>query len=194
MCYNLNWKNIKLPSKDKIISLEKANSIVFQKLGFDKEYIKYKNVKEKDSKEEIKLAYLFDSIPGAIDANSGELIDSMGKTIKEIKPIIFNDIKGSPSEENIKILSDLRIIDDETVNFNPYDYILQKDFIKYMVRSLEPYFVLTNEDSYDEYYKIAIDRKLISEKEKNINGNVSKEFAAKIAVRALNLGYTAELS
>ena len=30
--------------------------------------------------------------------------------------------------------------------------------------------------------------------EKNINGNVSKEFAAKIAVRALNLGYTAELS
>ena len=194
MCYNLNWKDIKLPSKDKIISLEKANSIVFQKLGFDKEYIKYKNVKEKDSKEEIKLAYLFDSIPGAIDANSGELIDSMGKTIKEIKPIIFNDIKGSPSEENIKILSDLRIIDDETVNFNPYDYILQKDFIKYMVRSLEPYFVLTNEDSYDEYYKIAIDRKLISEKEKNINGNVSKEFAAKIAVRALNLGYTAELS
>lgn len=194
MRYNLSWKDVKLPSKDKIISLEKANNTIFEKLDFDKEYIKYKNIKEKDSKEEIKLAYLFDSIPGAIDANSGELIDSMGKTVKEIKPITFNDIKGNPSEENIKLLSDFGIIDDETVNFNPDDYILQKDFIKYMVKSLEPYFVPSNKDSYDEYYKIAIDRKLISEKEKNINGNVSKEFAAKVAVRALNLGYAAELS
>lgn len=193
MSYNLNWRDIKLPSKDKVISLEKASNILFQKLGFDKEYIKYKNIKEKDSKEEIRLAYLFDSIPGVIDANSGELIDKMGRTVKEIKPIIFNDIKGNPSKENIELLSDFRIIDDETVNFNPDDYILQKDFIKYMVRAIEPYFVLSNDGSYDEYYKIAIDRKLMSEKEKNINGNVSKEFAAKVAVRALNLGYAAEL-
>ncbi|WDU83213.1 hypothetical protein [Caloramator sp. Dgby_cultured_2] len=54
---------------------------------------------------------------------------------------------------------DIGIIDDEGENFYPNQMIRQKDFIKYIVKSLEPNYIIYREDTkeeYENYYEIAI--------------------------------------
>jgi hypothetical protein len=134
-----------------------------------------------------------------IDSKTGVVLDSMGKPIKEAKKVEYSDIKGSAAEKDIQLLIEMGIIEDENTKYNPNGEMLQKDFIKMLVRAMEPYMFVYNtytdssSDEYEKYYKIAIERKLISEKEKQPNSQISKQGTAKMLVRALNVGFVGDL-
>lgn len=89
------------------------------------------------------------------------------------------------------------IIIDEGGKFNPNAKLLQKDFVKMIVLAIEPYYSTYTDDSkdeYEKYYRAAIDRKIISEKEKLPNAQISKQIAARMLARALNIGFVGDLS
>jgi hypothetical protein len=119
-----------------------------------------------------------------IDSKTGVVLDSMGKQIKEAKKVEYSDIKGNAAEKDIQLLIEMGIIEDENTKYNPNGEMLQKDFIKMLVRAMEPYMFVYNtytdssSDEYEKYYKIAIERKIISEKEKQPNSQISKQITA----------------
>lgn len=151
------------PSKNDLINIEDAYNALFDKLNFSLKYVKcydYKNIK---SKPEIKLAYVLNPFSGMIDAKTVDILDYNGNIVKEKNLPVYTDIKGNPNENNIKLLLELGILKDSSDKFRPNDKILQKDFIKMLITSTNPYI---EEDSYDEYYKQAISKNIISQEEK----------------------------
>lgn len=196
MSYNLNWKEYSLPSTEGVIKLEDAYKSLFEKADFSLKYIKnYKDRRFDNISYDIKLAYLLDDNFIMLDGKNGDLLDYNGKPLKKANALSFIDIKGTPYEKDISLLIELGIIDADGGKFNPSSEILQKDFIKLVIKSIDPYIDNRNESNdYDVYYKEAIARKLISEAEKKPDSKVTRLQASKILVRALGLGSVAELS
>jgi hypothetical protein len=198
--YGMEWVDVKLPSTEGAMTLENAYKALYSNLDFSMQYIRnFDYSKGSNSTPEIKLAYVLENFSGMIDSKNGAVLDYSGKQIKEAKKIEFSDIKGHSAEKDIQLLVEMGILDDESGNFNPNSKLLQKDFVKMIVRAIEPYSYTysTSDDSkdeYDKYYKIAIERKIISEKEKLPNAQISKQIAAKMLLRALNVGFVGDLS
>lgn len=196
MSYNLNWKEYSLPSTEGVIKLEDAYKALFEKADFSLEYIRsHKDIVNNNISYDIKLAYLLDDNFIMLDGKNGDLLDYNGKPLKKANTLSFIDIKGTPYEKDILLLIELGIIDADDGKFNPNTEILQKDFIKLVIKSIDPYIDNRNESNdYDVYYKEAITRKLISEAEKKPDSKVTRLQASKVLVRALGLGSVAELS
>jgi len=195
--YYQTWSDIVFPKVENIISIDKAHNILYSKNNFKLNYMKYFDYDFKMNKYFIKLVYSFTSYNFMIDAKEGILLDYSGKPLKEVKKISYSDIKNSPYYNDINILIDIGIIDDEGENFYPNQMIRQKDFIKYIVKSLEPNYIIYREDTkeeYENYYEIAIKKGIISSKEKNPNAYVTRQDAAKWIIRAMGVGFIAELS
>lgn len=198
--YNMNWENdIKLPSTEGIFTLDKAYNTLFEKGNFSLKYLRYFDYQGIGNNVPIiKLAYALDNLSGMIDPKTGDFLDYNGKPIKEVKKVEFTDIKGHAAENNINLLSEMNVIDSEGGKFNPNSAILQKDLIKLIIKAIEPngYIVYprsSTTDEYEDYYKTAIERKIITEKEKNPNAQVTKLAASKMLVRALNIGFVADM-
>lgn len=198
LAYSMEWADVKLPSTEGAMTLENAYKALYDNLDFSMQYIRqYDYSKGTNSAPEIKLAYVLENYSGMIDSNNGAVLDYNGKPVKETKKIDFSDIKGHSSEKDIQLLIEMGILDDESGKFNPNSELLQKDFVKMIVKAIEPYYLTYSDDSkdeYDKYYKIAIERKIISEKEKLPDAQISRQIAAKMLVRALNVGFVADLS
>ncbi|MDO6354641.1 S-layer homology domain-containing protein [Caloramator sp. CAR-1] len=195
--YYQTWSDIVFPKVENIISIDKAHNILYSKNNFKLNYMKYFDYDFKMNKYFIKLVYSFTSYNFMIDAKEGILLDYSGKPLKEVKKISYSDIKNSPYYNDINILIDIGIIDDEGENFYPNQMIRQKNFIKYIVKSLEPNYIIYREDTkeeYENYYEIAIKKGIISSKEKNPNAYVTRQDAAKWIIRAMGVGFIAELS
>ncbi len=199
--YRMEWVDVKLPSTDGAMTLEDAYKALYNNLDFSMQYIrKIDYSRGSNSAPEIKLAYVLENFSGMIASNNGAVLDYSGKPVKEAKKIEFSDIKGTSSEKDIQLLIDMGILDDESGKFNASNELLQKDFVKMIVRAIEPYaftyntYINDSKEEYDKYYKIAIERKIISEKEKLPNAQISKQIAAKMLVRALNVGFVGDLS
>ena len=199
--YRMEWVDVKLPSTDGAMTLENAYKALYSNLDFSMQYIrKIDYSKGSNSVSEIKLAYVLENFSGMIASNNGAVLDYSGKPVKESKKIEFSDIKGNSAEKDIQLLIDMGILDDVSGKFNASSELLQKDFVKMIVRAIEPYaytystYTDVSNDEYDNYYKIAIERKIISEKEKLPNAQISRQIAAKMLVRALNVGFVGDLS
>jgi hypothetical protein len=79
----------------------------------------------------------------------------------------------------------------------PDKKILQKDFIKMLIFATVPYYEIytsNNVNVYDRCYEIAIQKKIITEKEKKPEATVTRETAARYSVKALGVGFVANLS
>lgn len=198
--YGMEWVDVKLPSTDGAMTLENAYKALYSNLDFSMQYVRnYDYSKGSNTTPVIKLAYVLENFSGMIDSKNGSVLDYSGKQIKEAKKIEFSDIKGHSAEKDIQLLIEMGILDDESESFNPDSKLLQKDFVKMIVRAVEPYSYTygttdDSKDEYDKYYKIAIQRKIISEKEQLPNAQISKQIAAKMLLRALNVGFIGDLS
>lgn len=196
--YNMEWVDVELPKTEGAMTIDEAYKALFANLDFSMQYIRrYDYTKGGNVAPEIKLAYVLESFSGIIDSKDGSVLDYNGKQVKEVKKIEFSDIKGHSAEKDIQLLVEMGILDDESGKFNPNAKLLQKDFVKMIILALEPSYSTYTDDStdeYDKYYRVAFDRKIISEKEKLPNAQISRQIAAKMLVRALNVGFVADLS
>ncbi|OXT09327.1 peptidase M4 [Thermoanaerobacterium thermosaccharolyticum] len=198
--YSLSWTDIKLPSSDSIISLDDAYKVLLNNSNFELNYIIYYSPDSNNqNSKDIRLVYQITNFNGLIDARSGAYVDYSGKPIAKDDNTQFTDIAGNWAEKDILLLAQYGIADGKDGKFMPNDYILQKDFIKMLVKSLQPNNVIipltSNEDeNYDNYYNVAINSKIITENEKKPDSKVTRQDAAKFIVRSLNLKYIADLN
>ncbi len=198
--YSYYWINVDLPKVDKIIDLDKAYEALYTKGDMVLRYIKQYDYSAGMEKSEIKLAYVLDNFYGMIDANTGTIIGYDGKELLDVyEPFSFTDIEGHAAEADIQLLLEVGVLDPVSSEFAPDENILQKDFVKMLVKSMEPpyryypmYDMSKPEAEYDYYYQTAIQKKLITERDKNPDGYVTKQDAAKMLVRALGYGYIAD--
>lgn len=198
--FNVEWYNLDFPKADNVIGLDKAYSSVFNNLDFSLKYIKQQDyyrsdIKKPDANGDIKLVYMPDTISNLIDAKTGNLLDNSGNVIKPANAASFTDIKGHWAENDISLLVELGVLEPENSLFKPKDNITQKDFIKLLMCSIDPGYKnlpdTANKD--DKYYEQAIQKKIIFPKEKSPDKNVSRLDGAKFIIRALNLGYIADI-
>jgi hypothetical protein len=195
--FSSNWTDISLPSSDGSLSLDDAHRILFDNAKFTLKYMKIYDYSKGMGVPSIKLAYVLDNFSGYMDSKSGTLLDYSGKPVKEFKAPEFTDIKGHPAENNIKLLAQLGVFQDMGDKFMPNGALLQKDFIKFLVCSLEPvydYYGSASTDEYDKYYDRALQKKIITEAERKPNAPVTRQDAAKMFVKALGIGFVANLS
>ncbi|OGO77244.1 MAG: hypothetical protein A2Y23_04575 [Clostridiales bacterium GWB2_37_7] len=193
--YNANWLDIEFPTPDKAITLDKAYEALFSEVKFGMEYTyHYPNENDYDKKE-IKLAYTLENTNILMDANNGIMLNYDGTPVKSAKKLAYTDIKGNKAEDDINTLIDMGILVPEGNTFAPESNMLQKDFLKLLVSSLQEYYpmpVAKTEDQYDNLYNEAIRRKLINTNEKNPESVVTRQDAARMIVRAMNYGVLAE--
>lgn len=200
MSYSSNWTDVTLPPTDGIITLDEAYNALYKIATLNLRYVKsYINNPGKPATPQIKLAYSLDGLQGQIDGKTGVQIDYNGKPIIPEQKISYTDIKGNASENDINTLIDLGIIDDSTNTFSPDNAILQKDFIKLLVKALPNNYVIYNltKDGavdYDSYYNTAIQKNILTESQKSPDSKVTRQDAAKFIIRAMGLGYLANNS
>lgn len=195
------WTDIEFPKADNPLTLEEAYEALFKNAEFSLSYVNYYDYRLKYPYNKIiRLVYSFDSFSGLFDPKTGELLDYNGDVIKDIEDYVFEDIKGHWAENDIMKLLEAGIIGAASKAFAPDQNIKQKDFIKMLINSLQPnYRILpydtgSSEEEYDDYYKQAISRKIITEKEKNPDSEITRVQAAKMFIKAMNLGYLADKS
>ena len=193
--YNTNWLDVNFPAPNKVITLDKAYEALFSNVKFGMEYIyHYPNINDYDKKE-IKLAYVLENMNILMDAQSGKMLNYDGTPAVPAKKLAYTDIKGNAAEAAINTLIDMGILVPESTTFAPKSNMLQKDFIKLLVSSLQDYYpvpLAKTENQYDTYYKEAIKRKLIAENEKKPDAVMTNQAMAKMLVRAMNYGVLAE--
>jgi len=194
--YSIHWTSVKLPSPENIISLEEAYKIMFDNSEFTLTYIPDYDYKSPDKPPTIRLAYQ-SNFYNYINAKTGQIVDYSGKLVVKKSEVVFTDIEGNWAEKDIKLLVQYGIIDVKEDKFYPDKDILQKDFVKMLIRAIQPPYydpVPKSPDDYDTYYAIAINKNIITEKEKSPDSMVTRQQAAKMLVKSLGVGYIADIS
>lgn len=200
MNYSMNWKDIKLPPVDLAMKLDDAYKTFYTKAKLTLKYIKFYNYNQTGNMlPQIKLVYVLDDFSGMFDANTGAFLYYNGDPVKDKKNVSFTDIKGISAENDINILVDMGIIDIQGDKFDPDAIVLQKDFIKMLVKSLGPNYAIYStaengsKEDYDNYYAAAIQKNIITEKQKNPDSHITKQEGAKLIVRTMGMGYIGEI-
>jgi len=195
------WTDIEFPKADNPLTIEAAYEALYKNVDFGMSYISTYDYRLKyPNNKIIKLVYSFDTFSGLLDPKTGELLDYNGDALKNKKDNLFEDIKGHWAENDIMRLMEAGIIESDSKSFAPDKNIKQKDFVKMLINSLQPnYRILpydssSTEENYDDYYKQAISRKILTEKEKNPDSEITRIQAAKMLIKAMNLGYIADKS
>jgi len=179
--------------------LEQAYDSLFNNLEFQLKYFKYYDYSKSygNIAPEIKLAYMMEPTYENIDPKTGEILDYYGNPVKLNKDSSFTDIKGHKYENDINTLIESKILTVDSDKFLPDNKILQKDFIKMLMKSIEPaYYPLAAEtnNNYDQYYQQAINKRILSAKDKNPEAVITKKDTAKMLVRALGVGFVADMT
>jgi hypothetical protein len=197
--FYMNWQNLSFPDAAGVISLEDAYKALYAKHDLVLKYIRIYNYDRYNESTVIKLAYMPDDYYGMIDAKTGQFIDSNGNPIKESNKVSFTDIAGHKYENDIKLLVELGIIDSTEDKFNPDTKITQKEFVKLLMKATQPdyYYPIpygtTDTSEYDKYYENAINQNILAKKDKNPEALVTKMEASKMTVKALGVGFVADL-
>jgi len=196
--YNKTWSKEKFPEIIKSITLEQAYESLFKNLSFQLKYFRYYDYTKSNGNTtpQIKLAYMMEPTYENIDPKTGEILDYNGNPVNLNKDLTFTDIKGHKYENDINTLIQSKILTVDSDKFMPDNKILQKDFIKMLMKSIEPsyYPMASVSDDYDQYYQQAINKRIISAKDKNPEVVITKKDTAKMLVRALGVGFVAEMS
>jgi predicted small secreted protein len=190
--YNLDWFKGNLPPKDKLIPIDDAYEILWDKIGLELMYTKtYDHTKTEGQNFEIKLVYaLNQNKPAIISGTTGEILDYSGKPYEEMKPISYKDIDSSYAKDKIITLAEYGI-GFKGEEFKPKDKIKQKDFVYILWKSMNQY--RTDNITEDEIYKSFISAGYMKEGEKNPNKIVTKEEAIKYIIRAMRMDKVAEI-
>lgn len=196
--FSMVWNNIEFPDAKGVISLDEAYKVLYAKHDLALKYIRIYDYMLNNGNSVIKLAYMLDNYYGMIDAKSGQFIDYNGNPVVDGKKVEFTDIDGHKYEKDIKLLAELGIIDSAESKFNPDEPILQKDFVKLLMKAAQPdYYPIpyaTSDGSeYDRYYESAIAQNILARKDKNPDAKVTRMEAAKMMVKALGVGFIADL-
>lgn len=181
--YDLSWfDDVKFPSIDKVISSDAAFD------AFNKEGqlgLMYKKVND----GETALVYDFVNATGnfLIDPATGAKLGWDGKPYKDSSIPSYSDMKGHWAEAAVeKLLDNGYYLTGE--KFNPNTKITQLNFLRYLYSPIQAYY------DEDEFYKMLINDKIIKENEKAPGAALTRQDAAKFAVRYLGQGKAAEHS
>jgi hypothetical protein len=144
-------------------------------------------------KPDIKLVYsVKQDKPAIFDAFSGEILDGSGKPFVERKVAEYNDIDGHYAENQIAALAEYGIsLPGEA--FRPDEKIVQKDFLRLLVKAMGYYGDYDDDESLDDMYNQLIRGKVITREEKNPEAAVTREEAVKFVVRSLGFQEVADI-
>lgn len=191
--YRVNWSNQDFPSKDNVISIDKAYDILFNDIGIELKYMtndRY-DIDVEDKKEATLVYGLKNEKPANIDANTGTILNNNGNPYKTLTITNYKDIENSYAKDKINILTQYGIaLPGE--NFNPNENINQKDFLYLLAKANSPYFEI--DSSKDALYTHMINLGIIKENEKAPEKIVTKEEGIKYIIRAMNYAKIADLN
>jgi hypothetical protein len=196
--FNMNWQNLEFPDTTGTISLDEAYRTLYAKHDLKLKYVRMYNYDMNNESTVIRLTYMLDNLNGMLDAKSGKFIDYNGNPVKEANTVLFTDITGHKYEKDIKLLVELGILDSTVNKFNPDSKVLQKDFVKLLMKTIQPeyypipYATSTNSE-YDNYYETAIIQKIIAKSDKKPESCVTRIEASRMMVKALGVGFVADL-
>lgn len=193
--YNLNWAtNIEFPPQDNIIPLDEAYDILFNNIGMELNYtLEYIYGERTKEKADAILCYVIKpDKPLNIDANTGEILNYLGKPFKKRKVIAYKDIGNSYAKDKINILAQYGIAF-ESEEFKPKDKITQRDFLYLLCKASSPYYEIEAKGD-DELYGYLINLGIIKEEEKAPDKKVTKEEGIKYIIRALKYDKVADIS
>lgn len=193
MSYSLNWYKGKLPSKDNIISLDKAYEILFQNIVYELNYVRVYNENNLDNNGEVKLVYDFEKDNQIIiDPISGKILDREGKEYTEKLITEYIDIDNSYAKNKIQVLSEYGISFKEN-KFRPKDKMKQSEFLYLLWKSLYNNPVEYN-NSTEEMYKQLTNMNIVRAGDKDKNTFINKEDAVVYIIRAMKYDKLAEKS
>ncbi|MDD3168730.1 MAG: S-layer homology domain-containing protein [Eubacteriales bacterium] len=179
--YDCSWYDgVTFPSVEDVISEEKAFDAVNTSGKLD---LMYKKVKD----GEIALVYDFTYSVGnfLIDPVNGSRLGWDGKPYKDASLPEYTDVKGHWAEATIKkLLENGYYLEGE--KFNPNQKINQMSFLRYLYSPIQIYY----DD--EQFYKMMVNDKIIRDNEEAPAALLSRQDAAKFAVRFLGQGKAAE--
>lgn len=196
--FNMNWQDLEFSDAKGVISLEDAYKTLYAKHDLMLKYIRIYNYDKYNESMIIKLAYMLDNFYGMIDAKSGQFIDYNGKPVVDANKVTFTDIASHKYEKDIKLLVELGIIDSTEAKFNPDAKVLQKDFVKLLMKATQPEYypvpyAASGSSEYDRYYENAIMQNILAKKDKNSDASVTRIEASRMMVKALGIGFVADI-
>lgn len=193
--YEIDWYNGKLPSKDKVISIDEAYDILFDKIGMEVRYTVPNRYDKIDNKKlEAILVYgLKKDRPNDIDANTGEILDYQGMPYVKREKISYKDIDKSYAKDKINILTQYGIgfPGDE---FKPSEKLTQRDFLFLLAKANNSYLgsdILNNDE---KLYSYLMNTGIVKDDEKAPKKIITKEEAIKYIIRALKYDKVADLN
>lgn len=179
--YNCNWfDSAEFPAIDGVITEEAAFDRIDDAAEFS---LMYKKVNDGDTA----LVYDFTDNTESflIDPFTGARLGHDGKPFKDRSVPEYSDIKGHWAEAAIKkLMENGYYLEGE--KFNPAQKITQIGFLRYLYSPDQSYY----DD--EEFYKMLINEKIIKEEEKDPKAEITRQDAAKFAVRFLGQGKVAE--
>jgi len=195
--FYMNWQNLEFPDAAGVISLQDAYSKLYAKHELQLKYARMYNYDPSNESTVIRLIYMPDELSGMMDAKTGQFVDYNGKPILESGKVSFTDISGHKFEKDIKLLVELGILDSADNKFNPDSKVLQKDFVKLLMKAVQPsYYPISyasDSSEYDNYYENAIQQGILARADKKLDAPVTRMEASKMLVKALGAGFVAEL-
>ncbi len=190
---NSQWYDVKFPDASKVVSMEKAYDILFNKIGLHLEYkLDYEDRGAKKSPK-VKLVYtLNEAIPHNIDANTGEIIDYSRKPYIEHQYEEYKDIKEHYAKNQINGLKEIGI-GFEGEMFYPNEKIKQKDFLKLYVKTLNYYGEIVDEKDLNNMYNYLVGEGVLLKDEVNPDKIMTKMDALKFMIKGLGHGEIAQI-
>ncbi|TCO77464.1 YcdB/YcdC domain-containing protein [Marinisporobacter balticus] len=195
--FDLRWFDVNFPSTKNIASLDQAYDKMFQDIGLELQYkssLEDARVPYEKKDGKIKLVYALNSgKPVIFDGRSLEILNYDGKPYKEQKDIAYRDIEGHDAQEAIQALAKYGIGFEEDT-FKPDQKIVQKDFFRLFVKTLNYYASNRKEDeAIKEMYDYLIREKIVKENEKSEEHFLTKEDSVKFMIRALKYDEVAKI-
>lgn len=192
--YSLRWYNGEMPSKNNIISLNRAYEILFNNISYELRYTTiYKPEELGKNKEEVKLVYaLKTDNPIIIDSYNGDFLDHEGKKYGENKIVEYVDIDNSYARDKIKKLSEFGISFKET-KFKPGEKMKQSEFL-YLLWKSQNNTIIEYNDSMDQMYKDLKSLNIVRVGDRDKDTAITKEEAARYIIRTMNYDKLADES
>lgn len=179
--YSISYTEAEFPSIDNAMSVSDAEKIMFDKNGYDIEYVL--NVSEK------KLAavpiYVHDSV--SINPFTGKFVNYRNEEITdEEDKIEYSDISGHYAEKYINELAYYGV-GFEGGEFKPDEKITQKDFLSILTTVYQNGIVVAkdNKEQADYIYRTSVRNSIISEDERDDDAIVTRENASVYMIRAM---------
>ncbi|SHH88255.1 YcdB/YcdC domain-containing protein [Sporanaerobacter acetigenes] len=193
--YEMDWYNGKLPSKDKVISIDEAYNILFDQIGMEVRYTVPNRYEKTDNKKlEAILVYgLKKDKPNDIDANTGKILNYEGIPYEKREKISYKDIEKSYAKDKINILTQYGIGFSGN-EFKPSEKLNQRDFLFLLAKANNSYLSSDISNNDEKLYSYLINTGIVKDDEKAPKKIMTKEEAIKYIIRALKYDKVADLN